>query len=76
MNIGPNHIHVVEVDEVFSADIALELDRAFDRGEFVPNLDILVVDTDAFVRRVPNSMGFLKGQISFHVRGVVVGAMT
>lgn len=75
MDVGPHYVHVKKVNEVFAPDVALKLDRPFDGSEFVPNLDVLVMDTDAFVVCVTNSMRFLKGQISFHIGGVVVWAM-
>jgi hypothetical protein len=75
MNIGPDNVDIVEIDQVLPAQIPLELDRAFDSRKLISDRDVLVMYANSFISGISNSMGFLKCQVSFHVRSVVVWAM-
>lgn len=76
MNIGPDDVSIVEIDQVLPAQIPLELDRAFYCCKLVSDRDILVVYTNTLISGISNSVRFLKRQVSFHVGGIVVWAMS
>jgi hypothetical protein len=67
VDVGPYDVDVEEVDEISSAKIALELDGSFHGGEFVSNLDVLIVDANTLICRVAYSVWLGKGQVSFHI---------
>lgn len=75
MDVCPNDVDVIEINQVLSAQISLKLNRALDCREFVSDRDVLVMYTNTLVRCVPNPVRFLKREISFHVRRVIVRAM-
>jgi len=75
VDVGPDDINVEVVDHVSSPHIALELDGPLDRGKLVSHLYVLVVDADPLIGRVANAVRLGKGEISFHVRGVMVLAV-
>ena len=75
MDIRPDDVNIEEIDQILSAQVSLKLDGPFDSRKLVPNLDILIVNTDSLVGDVTNSMRLLKSQISLHIGGVVVRAM-
>lgn len=49
MDIRPNHIDIVEIEQILPAQVALKLDRAFDRRKFIPDDDVLIMNTDPFI---------------------------
>lgn len=49
MDIRPNHIDIIEIKQVLPAQVALKLDGALDRREFIPDNDVLIVNTDPFI---------------------------
>lgn len=56
LQVGPNYVDVVKVHQVLSPQVALELNGGLDGGELVPDLDVLVMNTDALAGGVPDAM--------------------
>jgi hypothetical protein len=75
MNIGPDNVDIVEINQILPTQISLKLDRAFDCRELISDCDVLVMYADSFIGRVADSVRFLKCKISFHIGSVVVRTM-
>lgn len=75
MNVCPDNVDIVKVDQVLPAQISLELDRAFDCCEFVSDCDVLIVYANSFISGISNPVRFLKCHVTFHIGSVVVWAM-
>lgn len=75
MNIGPDNVDIVEINQILPTQISLKLDRAFDCRELISDCDVLVMYADSFIGRVADSVRFLKCKISLHIRSVVVRTM-
>jgi hypothetical protein len=75
MDIGPDNVDIVEINQILPTQISLKLDRAFDCRKLISDCDVLVMYTDSFVGRVADSVRFLKCKISFHIGSVVVRTM-
>ncbi|KAF4457864.1 hypothetical protein F53441_303 [Fusarium austroafricanum] len=60
MDIGPNNVDIVEIDQVLPAQISLKLYRTFNCRELVSDRDVLVMDTNSFISCVSDSVRFLK----------------
>ncbi|KAI6754309.1 hypothetical protein HG530_012823 [Fusarium avenaceum] len=64
MNIGPDNVDIVEIDQILPTQISLKLDRAFDCRELISDCDVLVMYTDSFIGRVSDSVRFLKSSVA------------
>jgi hypothetical protein len=76
LEVGPNHVDVKKVDEIFPAQVALELDGSLDGGKLVPDWDELVVNADAVTCGIPDAVMVVEGQEAFHVRRIIELAMS
>lgn len=61
VDVGLYDVDVEEVDEILLVKIVLELDGFFYGGEFVLNLDVLIVDVNIFICCVVYLVWFGKG---------------
>lgn len=76
MDVCPCDIDIVVIDKIPSAQIALKLHGTLDTGELVLDLHVLIMDTDAFIIGVLDSVLLSERYVSFRVAWVIVLAMT
>lgn len=66
MDIRPDHVNVEPVDQVSPSDISLELYGAFDRGELILHLNVIVVKYPVH-SRIPDPVRFSEGKIELQL---------
>ena len=76
VEVCPCDIDIVEIDKIPPAQITLKLHGTFDTSELILDLHVLIMDTDAFIIGVLDSVLLSERDVSFCVAWVIILTMT